>query len=61
MRNIYIMGISLFLGISLSQYFVMNTDYYSGHGPVRSNGGWVSNLIVFPIKFISRENSLLLK
>lgn len=40
MRNIYILGVSLFLGISIPQYFVMNTDV-SGHGPVRTGAGWV--------------------
>ncbi|KAJ0570816.1 putative xanthine/uracil/vitamin C permease [Helianthus annuus] len=46
MRNIYILGSSLFLGISISQYFVMNTDYArSGEGPVRSNGGWFNDIL----------------
>jgi len=34
----------LFLGISIPQYFVMNTAP-DGHGPVRTNGGWVSHLL----------------
>lgn len=42
MRNIYILGLSLFLGISIPQYFIMNISP-DGHGPVRTNGGWVSN------------------
>lgn len=41
MRNIYIMGLSLFLGISIPQYFVANTNGNTGHGPVHSGGGWV--------------------
>lgn len=40
MRNIYVLGVSLFLGISIPQYFVMNTDA-AGHGPIRTKGGWV--------------------
>lgn len=40
MRNIYILGLTLFLGISIPQYFVMNTDN-AGHGPVKTHGGWV--------------------
>lgn len=43
-RNIYVLGLSLFLGISIPQYFVMNTAP-DGHGPVRTHGGWVSDLI----------------
>ncbi|KAI3465383.1 hypothetical protein Pfo_022046 [Paulownia fortunei] len=44
MRNIYILGVSLFLGISIPQYFVMNTDA-AGHGPVRTNGGWFNDIL----------------
>lgn len=46
MRNIYILGLSLFLGISIPQYFVMNTDrVYTGYGPVHSNGGWFNDIL----------------
>ncbi|KAL7117121.1 hypothetical protein ACP275_03G051800 [Erythranthe tilingii] len=44
MRNIYILGISLFLGISIPQYFITNTDG-AGHGPVRTNGGWFNDIL----------------
>ncbi|KAL0325649.1 UNVERIFIED_CONTAM: Nucleobase-ascorbate transporter 3, partial [Sesamum radiatum] len=44
MRNIYVLGISLFLGISIPQYFIMNTDV-AGHGPVRTNGGWFNDIL----------------
>ncbi|XP_073147705.1 nucleobase-ascorbate transporter 3 [Henckelia pumila] len=44
MRNIYVLGVSLFLGISVAQYFVMNTDV-SGHGPVRTNAGWFNDIL----------------
>ncbi|CAI9116609.1 OLC1v1017803C2 [Oldenlandia corymbosa var. corymbosa] len=44
MRNIYIIGISLFLGISIPQYFIMNTDG-NGHGPVRTAAGWFNNIL----------------
>ncbi|PWA48991.1 nucleobase-ascorbate transporter 3 [Artemisia annua] len=46
MRNIYILGLSLFLGISIPQYFVMNTDYVlTGRGPINSNGGWFNSIL----------------
>jgi len=41
-RNIYVLGLTLFLAISIPQYFVMNTAP-DGHGPVRTGGGWVSD------------------
>ena len=44
MRNIYVLGVSLFLGLSIAQYFAMNTTY-DGHGPVRTNAGWVSYVL----------------
>ncbi|XP_076919608.1 nucleobase-ascorbate transporter 3-like isoform X2 [Bidens hawaiensis] len=45
MRNIYIMGLSLFLGISIPQYFVANTNGNTGHGPVHSGGGWFDDAL----------------
>ncbi|KAK6160764.1 hypothetical protein DH2020_004145 [Rehmannia glutinosa] len=44
MRNIYVLGVSLFLGISIPQYFIMNMDA-SGHGPVRTHGGWFNDIL----------------
>ncbi|KAK8647141.1 hypothetical protein V6N13_120896 [Hibiscus sabdariffa] len=44
MRNIYVLGVSLFLGFSIPQYFAMNTTY-DGHGPVRTNAGWFNNIL----------------
>lgn len=44
MRNIYVLGISLFLGISIPQYFVMNTDI-AGHGPVGTAAGWFNDIL----------------
>ncbi|KAL2459141.1 Nucleobase-ascorbate transporter 3 [Forsythia ovata] len=44
LRNIYVLGLSLFLGISIPQYFVMNTDM-AGHGPVKTNGGWFNDIL----------------
>jgi len=44
MRNHYVLGLALFLGISIPQYFVSNTTG-DGHGPVRADGGWVSRII----------------
>ncbi|KAK4390607.1 Nucleobase-ascorbate transporter 3 [Sesamum angolense] len=42
MRNIYVLGVSLFLGISIPN--IMNTDV-AGHGPVRTNGGWFNDIL----------------
>jgi nucleobase transporter 1/2 len=44
MRNIYILGVSLFLAISIPQYFVMNTDI-AGRGPVQTGGGWFNDIL----------------
>lgn len=44
MRNIYILGLSLFLGISIPQYFIMNISP-DGRGPVRTNGGWFNDIL----------------
>ncbi|KAK9129623.1 hypothetical protein Sjap_010110 [Stephania japonica] len=43
MRNIYILGLSLFLGISIPQYF---TQFYdaNGHGPIKTSGGWFNDI-----------------
>jgi xanthine/uracil permease len=40
MRNLIIIGLSLFLGISVPQFF---NEYWtsSHHGPVHTNAGWV--------------------
>ncbi|KAH9758429.1 nucleobase-ascorbate transporter 3 [Citrus sinensis] len=43
MRNIYILGLSLFLGISIPQYFASKTTE-DGHGPVRTGGGWFNDI-----------------
>ena len=43
LRNLYVLGLSLFLGVSISEYFVMNTAP-DGHGPVKTDGGWVRDL-----------------
>ncbi|PSS31390.1 Nucleobase-ascorbate transporter like [Actinidia chinensis var. chinensis] len=45
MRNMYILGLSLFLGISIPQYFVTHTDMNTGHGPVRTNAGWFNDIL----------------
>ncbi|XP_031480782.1 nucleobase-ascorbate transporter 1-like isoform X1 [Nymphaea colorata] len=39
MRNLFITGLSLFLGLSIPQYF---NEFWlsSGHGPVHTNAGW---------------------
>lgn len=44
MRNIYIIGLSLFLGISIPQYFAEYTAS-AGRGPARTNAGWFNDII----------------
>lgn len=44
LRNIYVLGISLFLGLSIPQYFTMHTDD-SGHGPLRTSAGWFNDIV----------------
>jgi hypothetical protein len=44
MRNIYIIGLSLFLGISVPQYFNEYTSS-AGGGPARTNAGWFNDII----------------
>ncbi|ESW32808.1 hypothetical protein PHAVU_001G018700 [Phaseolus vulgaris] len=43
-RNIYVLGLSLFLAISIPQYFVTNTAP-DGHGPVKTDGGWFNDIL----------------
>ncbi|XP_040996630.1 nucleobase-ascorbate transporter 3-like [Juglans microcarpa x Juglans regia] len=45
LRNLYVLGLSLFLGISVPQYFIMNTNQTNGNGPVRTGGGWFNSII----------------
>lgn len=44
MRNMYILGLSLFLGISIPQYF---NDFTSSarHGPLNTNAGWFNDIV----------------
>ncbi|KAK0575582.1 hypothetical protein LWI29_003220 [Acer saccharum] len=44
MRNIYVLGLTLFLAISIPQYFLLNTSL-DGHGPVDTNGGWFNDIL----------------
>jgi nucleobase transporter 1/2 len=44
MRNIYVLGVSLFLGISISQYFVGDSTT-DGSGPVRTGGRWFNDIL----------------
>ncbi|KAE8727966.1 Nucleobase-ascorbate transporter 3 [Hibiscus syriacus] len=44
MRNIYVLGVSLFLGLSIPQYFAMNISY-DGRGPVRTNAIWFNDIL----------------
>lgn len=43
MRNLYVLGLSLFLGISVPQYF-NNFSNIAGHGPVNTDGGWFNDI-----------------
>ncbi|GKV30383.1 hypothetical protein SLEP1_g39199 [Rubroshorea leprosula] len=43
MRNIYVLGVSLFLGISISQYFVSKSTP-TGGGPTRTGAGWFNDI-----------------
>ncbi|ONK70258.1 uncharacterized protein A4U43_C05F31880 [Asparagus officinalis] len=44
MRNLMITGLSLFLGISIPQYF-SDTFSTSGHGPVNTRAGWFNSFL----------------
>ncbi|KAJ8762358.1 hypothetical protein K2173_007516 [Erythroxylum novogranatense] len=44
LRNHYVLGVSLFLAISIPQYFFSNTTI-DGHGPVRTDGGWFNDIL----------------
>ncbi|KAJ3674360.1 hypothetical protein LUZ60_004976 [Juncus effusus] len=45
MRNMYIIGLSLFLGVSIPQYFTEYRASASGMGPARSNAGWFNDIL----------------
>ncbi|XP_056697703.1 nucleobase-ascorbate transporter 3-like [Spinacia oleracea] len=40
MRNMYVLGLSLFLGISIPYYF-MSYTMTANHGPVNTGGAWI--------------------
>lgn len=44
MRNMYVLGLSLFLGISIPYYFLSYTIEAS-HGPVNTGGGWFNDIL----------------
>ncbi|XP_077212262.1 nucleobase-ascorbate transporter 1-like isoform X2 [Tasmannia lanceolata] len=46
MRNLFITGLSLFLGLSIPQYFNQSWAY-SGHGPVNTKASWFRQYNVF--------------
>jgi len=45
LRNLYVLGLSLFLGMSISQYFVTNTNMNTGNGPVKTGAGWFNDIL----------------
>ncbi|KAL5558183.1 hypothetical protein UlMin_034394 [Ulmus minor] len=44
MRNVYVLGLTLFLGISIPQYFISNTSG-DGNGPVETDGRWFNDIL----------------
>ncbi|CAH9121961.1 unnamed protein product [Cuscuta epithymum] len=44
MRNLFIVGVSLFLGLSIPQYFREYTAT-ADHGPAHTNAGWFNDLL----------------
>ncbi|KAJ8645599.1 hypothetical protein MRB53_007347 [Persea americana] len=44
MRNLNILGLSLFLGISIPQYF-NDFSASAAHGPVKTNAGWFNEIL----------------
>lgn len=46
MRNLFIIGLSLFLGISIPQFFYENSTLH--HGLVRTDAGWVNIIFYKP-------------
>uniref|UniRef100_A0A7C8YP96 Xanthine/uracil/vitamin C permease n=1 Tax=Opuntia streptacantha TaxID=393608 RepID=A0A7C8YP96_OPUST len=44
MRNMYVLGLSLFLGISIPYYFLSYT-IAAQHGPVNTGGGWFNDIL----------------
>ncbi|XP_068645071.1 nucleobase-ascorbate transporter 2 [Aristolochia californica] len=44
MRNLFITGVSLFLGLSIPQYFYEYTAY-AGHGPAHTGAGWFNDFL----------------
>nr|XP_029116277.1 nucleobase-ascorbate transporter 3 [Elaeis guineensis] len=44
MRNLYIIGLALFLGISIPQYF-NEFAASAGHGPAKTNAGWFNDIL----------------
>jgi nucleobase transporter 1/2 len=45
MRNLFIVGVSLFLGLSIPEYFREYT-IRTLHGPAHTKAGWVSFLFI---------------
>ncbi|GAB2246801.1 hypothetical protein Droror1_Dr00006683 [Drosera rotundifolia] len=44
MRNLYVLGLTLFLGISIPYYFWSYTNS-GNHGPVRTHAGWFNDIL----------------
>ncbi|KAL8172081.1 hypothetical protein V2J09_023885 [Rumex salicifolius] len=44
LRNLYVLGLTLFLGISIPYYFWSYTTS-SNHGPVQTNGSWFNDIL----------------
>lgn len=55
MRNLFITGVSLFLGLSVPQYFFEYTTS-AQHGPAHTRAGWVR--VTISNKHITKEKIL---
>lgn len=58
MRNLFITGVSLFLGLSVPEYFREYTAK-ALHGPAHTSAGWVSSSALHIILFIVGSSILL--
>lgn len=47
-RTKFILGFSVFMGLSVPQYFNEYTSV-AGYGPVHTHSRWVSNIMIFSI------------
>ena len=60
MRNLFIVGVSIFLGLSIPQYF-FSYSTSAGHGPAHTKAGWVSSSphVVLHSRYVLNYSALL--